>query len=262
MARQKKQTGSRKEAQPGIVSSVVLGSEELHEKILTPEDAEYHRYSELLKGFFEKIIRWQEILKAKEYIEKSYDYWQKDNIRGFSVFLSDNGPTIIPGNTMESNDPPNKILQMRSIIGLNHPEQGEYQEKFIIRPGRVAGKNLLVDPDGKQLQAVEIEVGIQPHASLKFITISTERVREEHEPGSSSSDRQAAYSLVGHTLEVSHQESWYGVITDEIAASLIDTIDALIPGATPPTQQYGRRESGELQTAKALPQARRTRPPG
>src|SRR5438105_183990 len=86
--KQKKQGGGRKEAPLAGVGSGLVA--EQPKKILTPEDAEYKRYSELLEGFFEKLLRWQEILKTDE-------YKKDEKTRRFKVLSSPNGSYIVPG---------------------------------------------------------------------------------------------------------------------------------------------------------------------
>src|SRR6266516_722820 len=49
---------------------------------------------------------------------------------------------------------------------------------------------------------------------------------------------------------------YYDVMTDDMAISLINTIDALIPGSQPLTLQNERRTTAEIQIAKELPPAR------
>ncbi len=248
MAKQKRQVGGRKETPLAGVGCSGLGSGEQHDQIFTPEDAEYQLYSELLKGFFEKFTRWKDILAADECQEN-------EKIRGFSVIRSANGLSVKPGNSWVGDDPPDKILQVRNITELNDPEHGCYQEKFIIRPGQLARKHLLIDPDGKPLEEVRITVGIQSPIQLKKIEIQTERFRDK--PGGHFNYREADYRLIGDTLVVL---GYYDVMTDDMAISLINTIDALIPGSQPLTLQNERRTTAEIQIAKALPPARRTRP--
>ena len=52
MAKRQKQVGGKKEAPLAIVGSGGLGNNQ-HNEILTPKDAKFQRYSELLNVFFE-----------------------------------------------------------------------------------------------------------------------------------------------------------------------------------------------------------------
>jgi len=238
MADQDTQTGGRKEAPLITVGNPDLVSDHQQKQIFTPEDVGYQRYSELLTGFFVKCIRWQKILAAEEFQEDDRRY-------GFSVFRSYDGLSIKPGTTNEENDPPDKILQVRSIIRVDIPDFGKYgaypefrkyrafRTQFLIRPG-LAASHLLVDPeDGQPLKRVEISIGLEEtHVSMKNIEIRTERRDIEREEGYFAY-RSADYRLSKDTLEVQHKCSWFDVMTDEMATSLINTIDSLIPQASP-----------------------------
>src|SRR5260370_13136396 len=152
-ASQKRQVGGRKEAPLAVVGSNELDSSQQHEKILTPEDAEYLRYSELLQGFFQKITRWLKIAQAEK-------YQGDERERVFSVIRSDNTLSIKTGTTWIGDDTPDKVLQVRShtYLDINVPEFKALGEEFLIRPGQ-AEKQLLVDPeDGKPLEEIEITV--------------------------------------------------------------------------------------------------------
>ena len=250
MSDEPRQIGGRKEAPLAIVGTSNLGLQSQQEQVYTPNDPEYHNYQTLLRGYFEKFTRWQEILTAEECQEN--DLW-----RGFSVFRSDDGLFIKPGTTWVGDDPPNKILQVRVHSYIDDPKRERFGKEYIIRSGQ-EGKHLLIDPDGEPLEMVRVNIGIQGD---KYLAINTERL-DITQDRRYYAYRQADYRFYGDTLEVSHQYSWYDVMTDEMATNLINTIDALIPRAPVANQQPERRASQETQTLKAFPPARIARLPG
>jgi hypothetical protein len=74
-------------------------------------------------------------------------------------------------------------------------------------------------------------------------------------------NRRVHYAFRENTLEVSHQyNEWYDIMTDEMATSLINTIDALIPGSTLSTPQPDRRARHEQSTPMKLPAPGRRTP--
>src|SRR5436305_538132 len=119
MTKQKKHVGGNKEAQPKTSNSV---TQEQQTQVLTPKDAEYTRYSDLLIGFFEKLLRWQEVLKAMG--SKSYG-----NTHSIDVLSSSNGSYITPSTDepRATYDPPDRILQIIDITELNDPEHGAFE---------------------------------------------------------------------------------------------------------------------------------------
>ena len=249
MAKHQRQVGGSKEA-----PLVVAGSEEVgeqHKKTLTPSDAEYLRYRELLQGFFQKITRWLKIAQAEEN-EKS---------RGFSVFNSDNILSIKPSTTevWERAETPNKVLQLRDHKYLNEPEYEIFGEEIIIRSAP-AGKHLLIDMDNTPIEEVQIKVQSQ-FASTPEDDFSMQELRimtkvESEIPGANDG-REVNYFLKGDTLRVSPQLSVYPLMPDEYAVHLFNTIDSLIPGSTSPILQPERIASTEIPTPRALPPARR-----
>ncbi|HVB23829.1 MAG TPA: hypothetical protein VNG51_17970 [Ktedonobacteraceae bacterium] len=200
--------------------------------VYAPTDAEFQRYCELLGGFFEKFTRWQEILQVKG--KKDYEWLE------LSILRSGNDFSIVPGTSVAKDDLPNKILELRQRIDYSDPDIGHFGASFFIRPGS-AGEQLLTDQeDETPLESVKIKVGTQPPV-WKGIKVETERpaenpkvVRDYH-----YNYRAASYDFWGNTLKVSHQypHPLYGVMTDGMATSLINTIDALIPKVTPVSQQ-------------------------
>jgi hypothetical protein len=206
---------------------------------IVPSQPEHQRYSELLKGYFEKFTRWKEILNAEEY------KMREEGRRRFDVCSSPTGSYIAPAML---DDPRDRILEVGSRTELNVPEHGLFSERFIIRPGQ-AGKHLLVDPeDGKPLVEVEIYVSSQKHprapAPSKRIEIKTERYKDK--PGGHLNYRRASYDLRGDTLHVSHKYHFdHEFMNDDMATNLINTIDALIPGSSSPTPQTQLPPAGE-----------------
>jgi hypothetical protein len=250
VSKQKKIVVGKKEASPEVLGDIGLkNGQQQQEQIYTLEELEYRHYSELLKDFFAKVIRWKEML----------DGYQRDEKRSaLSVFRSDDRTTVQAGTSMEMNDPSNKILQVTKTTQLNNPDFGLYQEEFIIRTGREA-KHLLIDPeDGKPIEKVRIKIGIQEPVSWRGFEIETERFRDK--PGGYFNYRRASFRFIDDSLEVSHKYSWFDIMTDEMAISLLNTIDALIPGSTSHTSQPERRVSKEISIRKALPKGRRARP--
>src|SRR6266567_798671 len=146
------QAGGTKEAPLAVVGSSrsdIPLHDRTRDKRYTPNDAEYQQYSELIKGFFQKFTRWQEILAADECKEGEGLY------RGFSVLRSENGLSIVPGWRLEKGDPKEKdeVLYLSSFTG-----DLEYVPsiQFTIRPGQ-AGKHLFTGADNQPVERVRSE---------------------------------------------------------------------------------------------------------
>lgn len=268
MAKRKtQQVGGKKEVPIAVVDRSG-GGQEQHRQVCTPKDAEFQRYSELLKGFFEKFTRWQAVLKTDVYEDKEryMNCFLHEETWAGSVFRVDTDLIMTPATSLEEDDPQNKILQIRSEYMETAPEV--FNTEFLIRPAP-AGKQLLFDPkDGMPL--TEIRINVLDNTKLvgfsqgsKSLLIATRR--PEGDPQNNRDDRElfsklrrVDYSFQENTLRVSHKfNTVHDVMTDEMAIYLINTIDALIPGSTIPTQKQERRTNIEISAPKALPPERR-----
>lgn len=242
MTQGEKQVGGGKEA--GLGSSGVALNQQ-YARIYTPDNPEFHYYAELLRGFFEKLSRWQEILDQFE--ERRDNMWRR-----FSVYITASGLTFSPGMAWLGDYPP-KVLRVSNNTRGYYPEARIGISDFLIRPGR-AGKYLFTDPeDGKPLEVVTIHVNDQTIVPWGSKRIEIETEREGEIPGGRYNYREASYRLEQDgTLEVSR---WYGGMTDKMAADLLDTIDSLIPNTTSLTPQTENRATSE--PLPALPSPRR-----
>src|SRR6266700_931352 len=137
--RNTQQLGGRKEAPLAVGGSGNVAQEQ-ERAVFVPNDAEYHRYSELLKGFFEKLIRLQGVLSAEEYL-------REEERRSGIVFRLDTGLIMTPVTSKEKYNPANKILKISNFTD-RHPKPGLFGTRVFISSAP-AGKHLLVDPSGK-----------------------------------------------------------------------------------------------------------------
>jgi hypothetical protein len=237
MARPERPVGRKEETPLEIAGSSILGSDQQREHVFTPEEAEYQRYSELLRGFFEKFFRWQEILAADE-CQTLVGH------RGFSVYRSEIGSIIRPGWSLEETD---DFKDQNEILRIDSQMVSLRTIQFNIRPMQ-AGRHLLTDPeDHRALDNVDVELHYLPNAPsrtrliTKSVRIQTQQIHETQElrVGEDfyrSFYREVNYEFRGDTLTVSNgfqAVDYYSVMTNETAASIINTIDSLIPQANP-----------------------------
>jgi hypothetical protein len=142
-----------------------------------------------------------------------------------------------------------------------------FDEMLIVTP-KPAVRQLLFDPEDQQpLEQIKFEVSTQladrvSDRSAQSLQIKTERPDINREGYIAYREAKYIYHLGKNVLRVSHKIDWCDVMTDEMATSLINTIDALIPGTTSPIPQPEHRANQETRKSKALQQTRRKRPPG
>lgn len=250
---------SSQEVTPLASAGGDLGVNPQQLKILTPEHAEYQRYSELIGGYLEKVASWQRIFDA-DVSQRKF----QGSMRWFSVFRSDNAYSIVFPSSEDRYDPSDKVLEiMNRTYFSDHTENGNDMlgEEFLIRPGE-AWKHLLLDPgDGVPLKEVRIDIGSQPYpyndtpftgppprqfgdfnkiSQMQHIQIYT--VAEVKHQNAKSDIfghlRAARYNSVEDTLQVRHKDDvHYEGMTDEMITKLLDTIDELIPKNSNPTIQ-------------------------
>jgi len=253
MTEQEGQVGRKKEAPLEVVGS--SGSKENeYKKVLTPEDAEYVHYTDLLKGFFQKFARWKEILSAEE-------YQRNDKKRGFDIFSSSHGTYITPiedksTSPTDFDTQPGRILRVSSMKGLDIPKHNLFTEDFFIFPGAEGRQHFLDPEDSKPLEEIRIHVSNQPPVG-RSIKIETTRFAEDNKH---FNYRQADYELQEDRLRISHKYYYYGVMTDAYATTLLSTIDTLIPHSS--TATPNERKGGIEPPKPKLPPAKRRRPTG
>ncbi len=223
--------------------------------VLTPVDAEYQRYSELLNGFFEKLGRWQNIL-LKDGFKR---YWggvivegKRYNSSSFGVFRTHNGelsiaphPPLAPyiveyGNPMdyELDNPPNKVLRVGAdYFYKEQPDHGdpgndELRKMFmVIRPGR-AGIHLLTDPSGLPINHVEIVASNEDviDSAFPFLSYSPDlaglKIRSYATPSAFVDYR---FNKLAKTLTIKPERT---PMTTAYQIHLFSTIDGLIPGGS------------------------------
>jgi hypothetical protein len=256
------QVGGSKEAAPlAIGGNGDVGHQSPQERIFTPEDAEFQRYSDLLKGFLGIAARWQEIFRQEQYRtrDKGNDPQGGESYRsGFEVLQTPQGLIIAhvvgdPHNSRKA--PANRVLYAESDNLLVPPdEDGNYGGKevhMLFRAGQ-AGKQLFVDPEGEPLDRVGI--GVCSFWSGNWLRMTIDALGGDL--------RDIKYQLKEGALEVSRYYSPYAnsaLMPEAYQAHIFNTIDALIPGSRLPTVQTGDSTRPETQTPKQLPLAwRRT----
>ncbi len=196
-------------------------------------------------------------------IAQTEGYTENDDTCEFSVFRSDNGFFISPSSSYtpwikqpNSQDKILEVLADKVNPILDNPEEGIVKDIFIT-PG-AAGKQFFTDPVGKPLEEVSIKIYDGKNWERTF---NDERVFTGliiFADYSSRPDRTTLRQYRIHkptqTLIINHKQSnGLEPMSDAYAIHLFNTIDALIPGAQPPTPQNERRTTPEMQIAQALP---------
>jgi hypothetical protein len=257
MPNRKKQVGGRKEAPLAIVGSQTSSNAQ-QEQIYTPNNAEYHRYIKLLDGFFEKLTRWQDMLQP--YV-KPWERWG-ENFIAFSILHTSHGFIISPEHTFNptynvtpEDDPPNKVLQIageyREISDYPDPAINGKHVDFTIEPGP-AGEQLLINPEGKPINQVDISVrdnGVL--AELEIIIDSTITAHLKPRPYHQyhvryQLNRQDQTLTVGQTDQTN-----MAAMSEAFQTQVFDTINRLLPaGSTTATQQPEHGASSETALKK------------
>jgi hypothetical protein len=250
----------RKEAPLVVVGSHKVGDDQQREQTILFNDAEYTSYTKLLKSFFNKLSRWQEIFddNSKSYTHQPFLFiGALERYRNFDVVQTPTGDlafgSIDPDQVYGKETPTEVIHMSRNIMG-DDPKHNEYYRIFSSRPGLV-GKHLFVDPDGKPLQ--EIKITVANNDLYRELTIDAEYPPEVI----TKPTRHIAktYSLRENSLFI-ERYLFHQMMTDAYAVHLISTIDALIPSSTTPTPQPDRKASQGTPIPNALPPARRRKP--
>lgn len=254
--------GGTKEAPLRVVGGSGIAPDQKHTGIYTPDSPEFHYYTELLGGFFERLGGWNEILDETA----RWRGWASNEYSDFEVQRRPEGSIILPRERLSPLDrdaivghehvPLNRVIVMTRNIILNktYPKAALHKTKFSIRPGK-AGEHLLTDPvDGKTIDEITIDVDDQgtPEWRNQYFNIETNRQSEK--PGHNY--REAKYWLIRKgdttTLQVANGSNHWDALTDEMVTDLFDTIHDIIEKATFPTPQTERRATPEPQPL-ALP---------
>src|SRR5437588_10313426 len=106
----KKQVGGRKEAQLARVGRESQGPDQT--RVYVPTDTEYAYYNELLRGYFEKLTRWQDIFK--EFQENTSRHPENElYASSFLVIETPNGRAIRPDprDTYENQHNPALVIR-------------------------------------------------------------------------------------------------------------------------------------------------------
>src|SRR6266849_8476118 len=123
------QVGGRKEAPLEIVGSELV-QEQPQEQIFTPDDPEYYSYSELLKGYLEKLTRLDEVLKTKgHYVPGSEEWFPWSWLR---VKSSENVFVIDPDMSHAKDYPPDTVL----VAGSDYLSEFGNTLFYWMRPGQ------------------------------------------------------------------------------------------------------------------------------
>ncbi|SRR6266567_2330898 len=259
--------GGKKETETpfAVVNSSGLEREPLQQHYtLSPGDAEFDYYSELFKGFLRTLTRWREILTAGEYrrlkqLPISHILFPNRTYYDIDVVQTPQSLEISPPDDTVT---PNRVLRMTGEASFNDSEAEVRAIKFLIRPGP-AGQHFFTDPvDRMPLEEIEIDAGDTFLAQKKLNSIEIITKRHIDKPEKDINFRRAEYTNpLRNILTVTHGGNYYPAMNNEMAVSLINTIDALIPGTLTPTPQPGRRATAERATPR-LPAPRRGTPRG
>lgn len=220
-------------------------------KILTPTDAEFHRYSELLNGFFEKLSKWQDIfgeyaepsknrgLILSSYYQSSYEFERElhfnvDVQSAFHVletpyglkraspppFLTPKTPHKVFSASMDSAHERTSLFNATAIKIYFSQRLTDFE------------KQLLVDLNGVKPTGVEVVVcDIPDRLALKYLEVHAELPYDPSQP----TDQNVRYELAQGYFKITRgYESIYHnhqPMSDAYAIHLFNTIDLLIPQA-------------------------------
>ncbi len=227
MANQERQVeGREEEASLAIVGSSLVDDPQQEEQIFISKKAEYQRYSELLKVFFEKLTRWHEIFITEGHNELRAFPWSWLRVKS-----SANGFVIDPDMEYEYPYPPDTILEA-GYNNLNTSEIGNNYH-YWFRPGE-AGRNFFVDPDGKSLTQVRFHV--MDKGNLAELSICVDELSPSPENISVLSGNASVVYQLNRQLQIitiDRSTPHHKLISEAYASHLFNTIDSLIPQANP-----------------------------
>jgi hypothetical protein len=262
--RQARQVGGKKEAPLAVVGESVVPHQTDDQIHLEPSQLEYIRYSELLRSFQAKLQRWQAVICTPENLErKKGDVGMPSTLElqwRVDIAYPSDRPYIIPKDTLL---PPKGIVSIVAASG-----------------DRGLGKYLNIDTGGF--------TDPYTHKEILDIQFDIEQRTYHFLPKPQKDDTMAEpfyHSLLvtkdyGEALEFSinnlegklHLEVGRNrrvpakdretILSVDHAAALFNFMDTIIPSSsTSHISQPDSRATPELQSPKALPPARRTRPP-